>query len=235
MPHSHRSFPSVTLALACATTLGLRSTPASASAHALEQAVQAVTRGGELPEQAMVHLGKAYDYFNASAYGKAESEFKRAAFFAPEWAPMTYNLAIVAEAQGHLGDAIERYKAYRPKAEGDTGIIIDQRIAELEDRERQLKKVEHRQLIIGSVAMASGAAALGGGITLLLLAKQEKEMAPPDSSDRSKNYYAGGYVLTVYGGLALVYSGLYLTKVLRQRKAKKLALRPTHEGVAIIF
>ena len=235
MPHSYRSIQSVTVALACATALGLRSTPASASAHTLGQAVHAVTSGGELPEQAMLHLGKAYDHFNASAYGKAESEFKRAAFFAPKWAPMTYNLAVVAEAQGHIGDALERYKAYRPEADGDTRLIIDQRIAELEDRKRQLKKTDRRQLILGSTALATGAAALGGGIALLVLAKKEKDKALPDGSDKSKNYYTGGYVLTVYGGLALIYSGLYLAKVVKQRKAKKLALRPTHDGVAIIF
>lgn len=236
MPNSHRSIQSVTVALACATALGLRSTPASASAHTLGQAVHAVTRGGELPQQAMLHLGKAYDHFNASAYSKAESEFKRAAFFAPEWAPMTYNLAVVAEAQGHIGEAIERYKAYRPEADTATGAIIDQRIAELEDRTRQLKKIDRRQLILGSTTLATGAAALGGGIALLLLAKdeKEKEMTEQDKGKITK-YQTGGYVLAVYGGLALIYSGLYLSKVVRQRKTKKLALRPTHEGVAIIF
>jgi len=228
-------------------TLGVHPTPAAAAAsgRTLSQAVRAVTSGDELPEQATVHLGKAYDHFNAGSYAKAESEFKRAAFFAPEWTPMTYNLAVVAEAQGHLGEALDRYEAYRPNAEGDTGLIVDQRIAELNDRKKNLKKVDRRQLILGSVAVGTGVAAIGGGVGLFLLKRDlddQSDALDPAMTEKkanldtkAKNYYLAGYVLAIYGGLALVYGGLYLSKVIKNRKAKKMALRPTHNGVAVTF
>ncbi len=253
-----RSPRTIATALGCAVLL-LHSSPASASGRTLSQAVRAVTSEPQLPEQANVHLGKAYDHFNAGAYAQAESEFKRAAFFAPDWTPMTYNLAVVAEAQGHLGEAIERYEAYRPEAEGDTGLIVDQRIAELEERIAKLKKADRRQLILGSVAVTTGALALGGGVGLFFLRNQRNDeiddldamiamtdqaeqatldqlnAEKTDKTESAKNLYVGGYILTIYGGLALIYSGLYLAKVISQRKAKKLALRPTGSGVAVAF
>jgi len=257
-----RSPLTIAVALTCAAGLLLQSTPATASGRTLSQAVRAVTGDPELPEQANIHLGKAYDHFNAGSYDQAESEFKRAAFFAPDWTPMTYNLAVVAEAQGHLGEAIDRYEAYRPNAEGDTGLIVDQRITELEDRIVRIKKADRRQLILGTVAVSTGALALGGGVGLFLLRNKrndeiddieamlaiaEGEGGPDaatrdqltadkaDKTESAKNLYIGGYILAVYGGLALLYSGLYLASAIKKRKAKKLALRPTGSGVAIAF
>ncbi len=258
-----RSPQTIAIALTCAAGLLLQSKPAAASGRTMGQAVRAVTGDAELPEQANVHLGKAYDHFNAGSYAQAESEFKRAAFFAPDWKPMTYNLAVVAEAQGHLGEAIDRYQAYRPDAEGDTGLVVDQRIAELEDRIDRVKKADRRQLILGSLAVSTGALALGGGVGLFLLRqKRNEEIADidavldlsaedpnypsedqrtqlnADKADKTEsvNYLAvSGYVLIIYGGLALLYSGLYLGSVIKKRKAKKLALRPSGSGVAIAF
>ena len=249
-------------ALTCAAALCVAPLEASAtSGRTLSQAVRAVMAEEPLPEQAEVHLGKAYDHFNAGNFGKAEEEFKRAAFFAPEWQPMTYNLAVVAEAQGNLDQALERYEAYRPHAEGDTGLIVDQRIAELEERKTRIRKADRGKLIIGGVAMGTSVAALGGGIAFFLLRKQLQEdsaalqtqidelngmMAPQSETDplydekealdkKAKNYYVGGYILTLYGGIAILYSALYLAKVVKLRKAKKLAFKPTTSGVAVSF
>lgn len=121
--------------------------------------------GEEVPEPAKVHLGKAYQHFQSGAYENAEAELKRAAFFAPEWQPLTYDLAVVAEAQGHIDDAIERYEAFRPNAQGDTGVVVDQRIAELRERKVEIKKEYRRQLALAGtfLAISVGAAAGGGG------------------------------------------------------------------------
>lgn len=247
-------------ALTCAAALCVAPLEASAtSGRTLSQAVRAVMAEEPLPEQAEVHLGKAYDHFNAGNFGKAEEEFKRAAFFAPEWQPMTYNLAVVAEAQGNLDQAIERYEAYRPHAEGDTGLVVDQRIAELEERKAKIRKADRGKLILGGVAMGTSVAALGGGIAFFMLRKNVQEdaaaiqmqidaMETPVQSEvdrlsddkaeldkKAKNYYVGGYILTLYGGLAILYSALYLAKVVKLRKAKKLAFKPTTGGVAVSF
>jgi tetratricopeptide (TPR) repeat protein len=248
-------------ALTCAAALSVAPLEASAtSGRTLSQAVRAVMAEEPLPEQAEVHLGKAYDHFNAGNFGKAEEEFKRAAFFAPEWKPMTYNLAVVAEARGNLDQAIERYEAYRPHAAGDTGLIVDQRIAELEERKAKIKQADRGKLIVGGVAMGTSVAALGGGIAFFMLRKDVQEDAAALQAQlndemsgltveeqarlsddkaaldkKAKNYYVGGYILTLYGGIALLYSALYLAKAVKQRKAKRLALKPTTGGVAVSF
>lgn len=245
-------------ALTCAAALCVAPLEASAtSGRTLSQAVRAVMVEEPLPEQAEVHLGKAYDHFNAGNFAKAEEEFKRAAFFAPEWKPMTYNLAVVAEARGNLDQAIERYEAYRPHAEGDNGLIVDQRIAELEERKTKIRKADRGKLIIGGVAMGTSVAALGGGIAFFMLRKDVQEDASAiqstismmedggadpalydqkaDLDKKAKNYYVGGYILTLYGGIAILYSALYLAKAVKLRKAKKLAFKPTTSGVAVSF
>ncbi|MCA9663615.1 MAG: hypothetical protein KC486_35120, partial [Myxococcales bacterium] len=159
----------------------------------------------------------------------------------------------------NLDQALERYEAYRPHAEGDTGLIVDQRIAELEERKTRIRKADRGKLIIGGVAMGTSVAALGGGIAFFLLRKnvQEDATAVQDSIDmitgnggtpeqslydekaeldkKAKNYYVGGYILTLYGGIAILYSALYLAKVVKLRKAKKLAFKPTTSGVAVSF
>ena len=74
-PSAPRRRSPLTLALAAALSLSLASGTASASSgRTMAQAVRAVTRSGELPEQAEVHLGKAYDHFNAGAYDRAEDD-----------------------------------------------------------------------------------------------------------------------------------------------------------------
>ena len=52
---------------------------------------------------------------------------------------------------------------------------------------------------------------------------------------KAKNYYIGGYVLALYGGIALIYSALYLAKVVKTQKTRKVALRPTANGAAVAF
>ncbi|MEZ4385850.1 MAG: hypothetical protein R3A79_31315 [Nannocystaceae bacterium] len=245
-------------ALTCAAALAVAPLQASASAgRTLSQAVRAVTTDTGLPEQAELHLGRAYDHFNAGDFATAEEELKRAARFAPQWAPMAYNLAVVAEAQGHLDQAIERYEAYRPHASGDTALVVDQRLNALEERKATIQSADRRKLILGGVAMGTSVAALGGGITLFVLRKDAQEESAAigrqldetgsdamrdelaarkaDLDRTAKNYYVGAYILTLYGGIAILYSAIYLSRAIRERKAKRLALRPTGSGVALRF
>ncbi|HEY0132654.1 MAG TPA: hypothetical protein VGB85_01205, partial [Nannocystis sp.] len=122
------------VAALCSLTLAL---PASARAAEPAPAPIEGPLTDSLSPKAAEHVARAYEEHKAGAYLNAESAFKRAAFFAPRWRPLHYNLGIVAEAQGHLGTAIREYRTFRPYATDDEGMVVDQRIVELDARRRR--------------------------------------------------------------------------------------------------
>lgn len=223
---------------------------AASPGAAMAGGVRALGGEAEVPEPAKVHLGKAYQHFQSGAYENAEAELKRAAFFAPEWQPLTYDLAVVAEAQGHIDDAIERYEAFRPHAQGDNGVVVDQRIAELRERKVQIKKEYRRQLALAGtfLALSVGAAGGGGGYLiwkgideknrsekLLNDDLMENDSQGNDLASDSKKHLGYGAALGIYGLLAVAYAGLYMGKVVKSKERRALALTPTVRGVAVAF
>lgn len=148
-------------ALACTVALTL-----PARAHAADP--------DGLNERAEEHIIKAISYFNQKAYANAEAEFMRAKFFAPDWRPLHFNLAVVSEAQGKLGAALREYKAFKPLATPDEGPLVDQRIFELDQRRKNIASVYKQQIGIGAGAAALGVAGIGAGAALVVLSFQAK-------------------------------------------------------------
>ncbi len=127
-----------------------------------------------LSERASEHITKAIRAFNNAQYSNAEEEFKRAAFFAPKWRPLHFNMAVVAEAQGKLGVAINEYKQFKPNATSDEEMVVDQRIFELDDRRRKIAAGYKQQIATGAIALTIGVLAIGGGAAMLAIAIQNK-------------------------------------------------------------
>jgi hypothetical protein len=125
-----------------------------------------------LPERASEHVTKAIRAFNNAQYSNAEEEFKRAAFFAPKWRPLHFNIAVVAEAQGKLGTAINEYKQFKPHATAEEEMIVDQRIFELNDRRKKIAAGYKRQIATGAIAMTIGVGGVGAGVYFAVLYAQ---------------------------------------------------------------
>ncbi len=196
-----------------------------AGAHARAPAIAPIEGPltDELNEQAAEHVTKAYQQHQSRAFASAEEEFQRAAFFAPRWRPLHFNLGVVAEAQGKLGAAINEYRAFRPFATPDEGMVVDQRIAELDARRRKVVGNHRRQIAVGAVAMALGLGMMAGGGVLTGLNYKKPivdEDNPLDMSaeDKRKKRVTGGIVLAIYG---LVVVGLAFLPLSRAVKSKR--------------
>src|SRR5574338_674506 len=87
-----RKFGRAVVACACAASLTLGG-PALAKTPEGPQPPSEGTE--ELNDQATKHVTKAVEHFNNGAYVDSEEEFKRAAYFAPNWRPLHYNLAVL--------------------------------------------------------------------------------------------------------------------------------------------
>ncbi|MCY1070855.1 hypothetical protein OV090_39300 [Nannocystis sp. RBIL2] len=235
-----RRFGRALVAGACAASLAL---PASVRAAEPEgPAPSTAETSDELNDQAQKHATRAVDHFNKGNYVNAEEEFRRVAFFAPNWRPMHFNLAVLAEAQGKLGTAVSEYQAFRPHASPDEQLVVDQRIDELGRRRMRIAGAYKRQMGLGAGTLALGLGGLGGGVAMLVIHVQRKEayeeaqawntmhlMGPlMDAKKPSGALVAGGYWIGLFGIiLAGVGVGLLVQSVKSKRKLDSIALGKT--------
>lgn len=246
--------PRFTLAAVCSLTLAL---PSAAHARLQEPAaeVDPSEASDELPPRAEEHVIKGVQQFQGGAYSNAEEEFRRAAFFAPKWRSLHFNLGVVAEAQGKLGTALTEYKAFKPYASPDEGMVVDQRILELNDRRDRIAGVYKRQITASAIAMSLGVVLLAGGGALLGIAIKDKKTiesnntrlteympAVPlteverttlqsetdDLTSRRTKFLYGSYFGIIIGLVAIAYSFVPLKKSIQsKRQLDGLALGPT--------
>lgn len=214
------------LALACSVSLAL---PAAAHARSPqpEPTPDPSEATDELSPQAQQHVVKAYQQYQNQAYAVAEAELRRAAFFAPQWRPLHFNLGVMAEAQGKLGTAVREYKSFIPFALADEAIVAEQRIVELDDRRRKIASGYKKQIAVGASTLTFGAAATGAGVGLLVygVTKYPKSSASsgmdtmePDNSDKRTKFIAAGYLVGLVGVLILVYSFVPLSKAIKAKR-----------------
>lgn len=201
-------------ALACALAL-------PASARAGEPATD------ELAAAAVGHVKKAEEHHRAQRYKDAEEEFKRAAYFTPNWRPLHFNLAVLAEAQGRLGAALTEYRAFRPLAEGAEERLVDQRIDELTARRAKIAGHYRRQLAGASIGVAICGGAVAGAVALFVVGHAKGERGEISDKERG-GYYGGGVLLGLYGVVGVMGIGVVLEHALKsKRKLEGLALGPT--------
>jgi hypothetical protein len=178
----------------------------------------------ELTPQAAEHVAAAQRHFESGSYVLAEESFQRASFFAPKWRPLHYNLAVLAEAQGHLGLAVREYRTFRPYATADEAMVVDQRIHELDDRRRRIVALHRRQIGVGAGMLTLGVSMVGTAVTLWVLALQlDKDDA--ELKERRSGMLVGGYFLGLFGALFAVGAGVALGQgVKSKRQLEGLAL-----------
>ncbi len=229
------------IALTCSLALAL---PTGAHARESEPEPDAAAADAEvsdeLSEQAQQHVLKAYQQYQNRSYATAEAELRRAAFFAPRWRPLHFNLAVMAEAQGKLGTAVSEYKAFQPFASPDESIVAEQRIVELDDRRRKIAGAYKRQIAVGASTMTLGVGMLGGGGALIGIYYANKTTTktgatdtPAEDTSKSSAYASAGYLVGLVGLLVLVYSIVPLRKAVQaKRQLNGLALGPTRLRLA---
>lgn len=240
-----------TLATVCSLTLVLPSAAQARTSEPEAAAVDPAEASDELPPRAQEHVVKGLQQFQNGAYTNAEEEFRRAAFFAPKWRSLHFNLGVVAEAQGKLGTALSEYKAFKPYASPDEAMVADQRILELNDRRRRIGGSYKSQIATSAIAMTLGVLLLGGGGALIGIAIKDKktidentkELAsltsetPPYNeltdensklSGRRTKFLYGAYFGVLIGLVAIAYSFVPLKKsIASKRQLEGLALGPT--------
>jgi len=241
----------VTLATACSLTLVLPSAAQAGLSEPEASAVSPAEATDDLPPRAQEHVVKGVQQFSSGAYSNAEEEFRRAAFFAPKWRSLHFNLGVVAEAQGKLGTALTEYNSFKPYASPDEGMVVDQRIMELNDRRRRIGAGYKRQIATSAIAMSLGVLLLGGGGAAIGFAISDKkkvtengteimkyEPGSPDyidlqadsdkRTDRRQKLLYGAYFGIIIGIMAIGYSFVPLTKSLKsKRQLEGIALGPT--------
>lgn len=228
------------VAVLCSLTLALpaRARAPDPAANAYEEPLT-----DSLSPKAAEHVAKAYEEHKARSYAHAEAAFRRAAFFEPRWRPLHYNLGVVAEAQGNLGTAIKEYKTFRPFATVDEGMVVDQRILELDARRRNIAGKHRGQIAAGALFLSAGLAmAAGGGI---LAGLNAKELDVPDMgvdpNTKRKKLVIGGIVLAVYGLLVVGLAFVPLSKAVRSKRQLdglalgRARLRLTGGGASLRF
>jgi hypothetical protein len=133
-------------------------------------------------------------------------------------------MAVLAEAQGNLGTALREYKSFRPYATVDEGLVVDQRIHELDDRRRKIAGLYKRQIAIGSIAMVVGAGMLGGGGAMIGLYYSGRGDVPPKetggtATDKYDSKYVGyGILLVSVGLLVVAYSVIPLSRSIKSKR-----------------
>lgn len=247
------------VALACAVTLA---TPTAARARVQDPEPDAASAPtDELNARAQEHVAKAYDNYRQQYYAGAESELRRAAFFAPRWRPLHFNLAVLAEAQGKLNAAVSEYTAFKPFAIGDEQLITEQRILELDQRRREIASGYRRKIVGGGVAVSLGIAGIAGGITLVAIGSsmakdREVDSGMPDdptspdidesrtttsNATKRATLVTAGLLTGLVSVLVLLLATPRLRKALKaRRQLDGLALGPTRlrlasTGVALRF
>jgi hypothetical protein len=191
-----------------------------ATVRASEPVAEASADSGvrdELTPQAAEHVAAARRHFESGSYLLAEESFRRASFFSPKWRPLHYNLAVLAEAQGHLGPAVREYRAFRPYATPDEAMIVDQRIHELDDRRRRIV-AQHRRQIGGAAGLLTvSVGMIGTAVTLWALAVQ-LDKSDETVKDRRSGMLVGGGFLGGFGALFAVGAGISLAQGLKWRR-----------------
>lgn len=245
-----------TLATVCSLTLVIPSAAQARFSEPEAPAVDPAEASDELPPKAQEHVVKGLQQFQNGAYTNAEEEFRRAAFFAPKWRSLHFNLGVVAEAQGKLGTALTEYKAFKPYASPDEAMVADQRILELNDRRRRIGGSYKSQIAASAIAMTLGVLLLGGGGALIGIAIKDKATIDKNTTEldklnatfpasdpmrvteltdenekltsrRSKFLY-GSYFGIIIGLVAIAYSFVPLTKSIKsKRQLEGIALGPT--------
>lgn len=194
------------VATICATTLAM---PSSAMATEPEGPQPSTAETSEeLNSQAQKHAAKAIEHFNNGAFVDSEEEFRRVAFFAPNWRPLHFNLGVLAEAQGKLGTAVSEYKEFRPHGSPDEQLIVDQRLDELGRRKMKISGAYKRQIALSATTMTLGLGSIGGAVAMFLLGPKQTEKAkewndaadtvaamsdgcPQNDNNQCYNYYQG--------------------------------------------
>lgn len=231
------------IAAACSLILAL---PTAVRAREPAPAPPAGVMTDELPLRAEEHVVKALQQFEANAFGDAEASFKRAAFFAPDWRPLHFNLGVLAEAQGQLGVAVREYQTFKPFATPDEGMLVDQRISELDDRRKRIASAYRKQIATSAIAMSLGVGILaGGGVLIGLAVLGKKKVSDSDGksegepgylttdqiaaqNSKDSKYAAGAYIMIVVGALAVAYAFIPLSRSLKsKRQLEGLALGRT--------
>jgi tetratricopeptide (TPR) repeat protein len=230
-PETCRRFGRALVAGACAASLAL---PATVHAAEPEGPAPSTAETSEvLNEQAQKHANKALDHFNKGNYVDAEEEFRRVAFYAPNWRPMHYNLAVLAEAQGKLATAVSEYQTFRPHGSPEEQLVVDQRIDELGRRRVRIASAYKRQMGVGAGTLALGLGGLGGGVAMLVIHVQRKEayeeaVAVDPETDVKKpsgGLIAGGYWVGLFGFIMTgVGVGLLVQAVKSKRKLDSIAV-----------
>lgn len=231
-PGTCRRFGRALVAGVCAASLAL---PATVRAAEPEGPAPSTAETSEvLNEQAQKHASKAIDHFNNGNYVDAEEEFRRVAFYAPNWRPMHYNLAVLAEAQGKLATAVSEYQTFRPHGSPDEQLVVDQRIDELGRRRARIAGAYRRQMGLGAGTLALGLGGLGGGVAMIVIhvqrreAYEEAQMQPEPPTDAKKPsgaLVAGGYWIGLFGFIMTgVGVGLLVQAVKSKRKLDSIAV-----------
>lgn len=226
-----RRFGRAFVAGACAASLALPATVRAAEPEG--PAPSTAETSEDLNPQAQKHAAKAVDQFNRGNFVGAEEEFRRVAFFAPNWRPMHFNLAVLAEAQGKLGTAVSEYQAFRPHASPDEQLIVDQRIDELGRRRLRIARAYKRQIGYGAGVLTFGLGGLAGGVAMLVIHVQRKEayeeafaVDPMTNAKKpSGGLIAGGYWVGLLGFIMTgVGVGLLVQAVKSKRKLDSIVV-----------
>jgi hypothetical protein len=210
------------VATSCATTLAMPSVATATEPEGPEPSTAQTSE--ELNPQAQKHATKAIEHFKNGAFVDSEEEFRRVAFFAPNWRPLHFNLAVLAEAQGKIGVAVREYKEFRPYATPDEGLLVDQRIYELTERRKRIIRSYRGQRATGAIIVSLGLAGIAGGIALLGVFYSRD----PEVRKEKPGPAVGGFLLILYGVLVAGGGAVPLSKAVKaKRELDGLALGPT--------
>jgi hypothetical protein len=89
-------------------------------------------------ESRAAHL-RGVEYLRLGRLGEADAELKAAEAAGGAWPALDLHLGLLAEAAGRPEDAVARYSKYRPHAPAAEHAALDERIARLEIRVRDLQ------------------------------------------------------------------------------------------------
>ena len=249
------TLPRTLVLLACSLALAM---PTAARARAQDpEPAAADAPTDELDARAQEHVNKAYQLHKNQDYLHAEAELRRAAFFAPRWRPLHFNLAVMAEAQGKLNTAVSEYTAFKPFALGDEQLITDQRIVELDSRRREIASGYRRKIVGGSVAVSFGIAGIAGGVALVAIGSgmaKDRATGLPDNemtsdidesvasnATKRATFVTAGLLTGLVSVLVLILATPPLRKAIKaRRQLDGLALGPTRlrlagNGVSLRF
>jgi tetratricopeptide (TPR) repeat protein len=202
--------------LAAALILGDFASPARAAERDASKETADLEDG--LSAEARKNLQAGALAFRHGNYRAAETSFARVARLAPDWAPIHYNQAIVAEGRGKIGDAIRSYQRYLPHAQPYDRAVVEARLHDLERRRAALVTRHRLQAALGGLSVAVGAGLVTGGITMLALGFRRSQDEFFEST--TTRGLIGGGVASVIVGAGVTF-GLGMTLLMRARRTKR--------------